>query len=115
MAVVFPDVRKTKVIFASKAEETFYTIAKGSLPDPWRIYYSVVLSTVEETQDKSGGQTNAEIDFILYHPFYLLRIKCWSQRGTSMIAALCLFRSIANRIRDFFLGAFLCNKERPTR
>jgi hypothetical protein len=63
MAVLFPDIKNTEVAFASQAEEQVYRLA-ASLPDPWRVYYSVTLSMKEEGQ----GVRDGEIDFVFYHP-----------------------------------------------
>jgi len=64
MAQLFPDTSRSKVIFASKAEEAFYTQCRQSLGKAWRVFYSCTLSVVESDQ---GLQDN-EIDFVLYHP-----------------------------------------------
>lgn len=61
--MIFPDVRKMSVVFASSAEEQVYTLAQ-SLPDPWRVYYSCTLSMKEQDM----GVREGEIDFVFYHP-----------------------------------------------
>jgi hypothetical protein len=65
MATMFPDYRQKRLIFASKAEESFYKLAEA-LPSSWSVYYSCTLSSVEPGK---GLQDN-EIDFVLYHPKY---------------------------------------------
>ena len=65
MAKIFPDVAKTKVIFASHAEETVYSKCLG-LSSDWQVYYSVTLSSIEENR----GLVDNETDFLLYHPDY---------------------------------------------
>ena len=65
MAKIFPDVAKTKVIFASHAEESVYAKCLG-LSDKWQVYYSVTLSSIEENR----GLVDNETDFLLYHPDY---------------------------------------------
>lgn len=65
MAKIFPDVAKTKVIFASHAEETVYSKCLG-LSSKWQVYYSVTLSSIEENR----GLVDNETDFLLYHPDY---------------------------------------------
>jgi len=66
MAILNPDITKSRVIFSSQAEETLYQIAAKSLPNPWRVYHSCNLSTVN---DDFGLQEN-EMDFLFYHPSY---------------------------------------------
>lgn len=66
MAKVYPDSQHTRVIFASSAEEQIYRLVKNDLPDPWRVYYSCVLSDFE----KDEGLKDNEIDFVFYHPRY---------------------------------------------
>lgn len=63
MAKVFPDSKRTKVVFSSSAEERFYLLCE-QLPDPWRVYYSRTLSDLTEDE----GLRYGEIDFVLYHP-----------------------------------------------
>lgn len=63
MAHMFPDTRRTRVIFSSRAEEAFYTACRDSLGDGWRVYYSRTLSTIES----GTGLRDNEIDFVLYH------------------------------------------------
>ena len=63
MARLAPDSTKTRVIFASKAEEQVYNECR-KLPDGWRVYYSCTLSAVEDDQ----GLKDNEIDFLCYHP-----------------------------------------------
>lgn len=63
MARIHPDSEKTRVIFASGAEEQFYQQAR-TLGDGWRIYYSCTLSTMED----EGGLKDNEMDFVCYHP-----------------------------------------------
>lgn len=63
MALMFPDSRKTRVIFPSVAEEQFYNICLEQLPDSWRVYYSCTLSALEDGK----GLVDNEIDFVLYH------------------------------------------------
>ncbi len=65
MARIHPDSEKTRVIFASSAEEQFYQQCR-TLSDGWRIYYSCTLSAVEE----EGGLKDNEMDFVCYHPRY---------------------------------------------
>lgn len=66
MAQMFPDVNKTRVIFASGAEERFYTACQQQLDDSWAVYSSCTLSMIEKNQ----GMKDNEIDFVLYHPSY---------------------------------------------
>lgn len=61
--MIFPDVRRMSVVFASSAEEQVYALAQN-LPDPWRIYYSCTLSMKEQ----DAGVREGEIDFVFYHP-----------------------------------------------
>lgn len=61
--MLFPDVRKMSVVFASSAEEQVYAMAQ-TLPDPWRVYYSCTLSMKEQ----DAGVREGEIDFVFYHP-----------------------------------------------
>lgn len=63
MAVIFPDSKKTRVVFASKAEEQVYNLTR-KLSRDWRVYYSCTLSALEPGK---GLQEN-EIDLVLYHP-----------------------------------------------
>ncbi len=63
MAILHPDVTKTEVAFPSQAEEQVYQISR-KLPDGWRVYHSVALSTREERE----GVKDGEIDFVFYHP-----------------------------------------------
>ncbi|MCX6119262.1 MAG: NERD domain-containing protein [Proteobacteria bacterium] len=65
MAIIFPDVNRISVVFASSAEETVYQLSVG-LPDPWRVYYSCTLSMKES----DSGIKEGEIDFVFYHPSY---------------------------------------------
>lgn len=64
MAKMFPDLEKTRVIFASRAEEHFYQSCLDQLSDEYRVYYSCTLSTIE----KNEGLIDSEIDFLIYHP-----------------------------------------------
>ena len=64
MAKIFPDSQQRRVVFTSSAEETLYRKAQSELADPWRVYYSCVLSDFE----KDEGLKDNEIDFIFYHP-----------------------------------------------
>lgn len=66
MAKISPDSKKTRVIFASAAEEQFYEECL-KLSDEWRVWYSRTLSAVDE---KGAGLKDNEIDFVLYHPRY---------------------------------------------
>ncbi|MDH5324868.1 MAG: NERD domain-containing protein [Gammaproteobacteria bacterium] len=66
MAKMFPDTDHTRVIFASRAEESFYDACRKSLNDAWTVYYSRTLSTI----DRNSGLTDNEIDFVLYHRAY---------------------------------------------
>ena len=66
MAVMFPDTRKTRVIFSSSAEERFYKACQQELSDAWRVYSSCTLSEIEGLD----GLKDNEIDFVLYHPGY---------------------------------------------
>ena len=66
MAKMFPSVEKTRVVFASSAEETFYNQCMDSFSDAWRIFYSVTLSAVEQNE----GLRDNEADFVMYHPRY---------------------------------------------
>lgn len=78
MAHIFPDIEKSRVIFASRAEESFYNSCK-KLPNSWSVYYSCTLSSFEP--DK--GQQDNEIDFVLYHPkhgLFIVEVKGGSIR-----------------------------------
>jgi len=66
MALMYPDTNATRVIFASRAEESFYEACRNSLNDAWVVYYSRTLSTV----DRDSGMKDNEIDFVLYHRAY---------------------------------------------
>jgi Nuclease-related domain/UvrD-like helicase C-terminal domain len=66
MPLLFPDTRKTRVIFPSSAEEQFYRICQQELSGKWSVFYSCTLSTME----KDEGHKESEIDFVLYHPSY---------------------------------------------
>ncbi|MBF0441099.1 MAG: NERD domain-containing protein [Oligoflexales bacterium] len=66
MAKLFPDAKKSRVVFISKAEEQFYTLCEDRLSDDWSIYYSSTLSFLEYGE---GLQDN-EIDFVLYNKKY---------------------------------------------
>jgi hypothetical protein len=66
MARLFPDSEKNRVVFGSSAEERFYNECRASLPDAWRVYYSLTLSNLE----KGEGLVDNEADFVLYHPSY---------------------------------------------
>ena len=70
MAKMFPDTRKSRVIFSSRAEEMFYDACRASLDDAWRVYYSRTLSTI----DREHGLRDNEIDFVLYHRRYGLLV-----------------------------------------
>jgi hypothetical protein len=63
MATMFPDIKRMPMVFLSSAEERVYQLAK-SLPDAWRVYYSVTLSMKEQ----DSGIKDGEIDFVFYHP-----------------------------------------------
>ena len=63
MARLAPDSTKTRVIFASKAEEQVYSECR-KLSEGWRVYYSCTLSANEDDQ----GLKDNEIDFLCYHP-----------------------------------------------
>lgn len=62
MAKVFPDVNKTRVVFQSRAEESFYRKCK-KFSRHWQVYYSCNLAGI----DKDKGMLDNEIDFVLYH------------------------------------------------
>ncbi|MEM9103273.1 MAG: NERD domain-containing protein [Pseudomonadota bacterium] len=64
MAQLFPDTQKTRVIFASRAEEQFYQACAQQLGKDWRVYSSCTLSVLES----GHGMKDNEIDFVLYHP-----------------------------------------------
>lgn len=66
MAKIHPDSEKSRVIFASSAEERFYQECRRQLSDAWRIFYSCTLSNIEG----SDGMVDNEADFVLYHPSY---------------------------------------------
>ena len=66
MARLFPDTEKSRVVFGSSAEERFYNECRTSLPDAWRVYYSLTLSNLE----RGEGLVDNEADFVLYHPSY---------------------------------------------
>ncbi len=66
MALMYPDTSKTRVIFASRAEEVFYEVCRKTLSDAWTVYYSRTLSTI----DRNSGMRDNEIDFVLYHRQY---------------------------------------------
>lgn len=66
MAVMFPDSAKTRIIFASGAEEVFYNTCRDHLPENWRVYYSRTLSRIETKE----GLVDNEIDFVVYHPHF---------------------------------------------
>ncbi len=66
MARMFPDVIKSRVVFASRAEEAFYDECRRSLGSSWSVFYSCTLSSIE----KNYGLKDNEIDFVLYHPRY---------------------------------------------
>jgi hypothetical protein len=66
MALMHPDINVTRVIFASRAEESFYEACRNSLSDAWTVYYSRTLSTI----DRDSGMKDNEIDFVLYHRAY---------------------------------------------
>ncbi len=63
---IHPDTDKTRVIFASAAEEQFYNQCRDSLDSGWQVYHSCTLSTVEGNE----GLKDNEIDFLCYHPSY---------------------------------------------
>lgn len=63
VAKLFPDIAKSRVIFASSAEEKFYALCMQQLGSEWHVYYSCTLSTIE-----SAGMADNEADFVLYHP-----------------------------------------------
>jgi len=64
MARMFPDVIKSRVVFASRAEEAFYNECRRTLGSSWSVFYSCTLSSIE----KNFGLKDNEIDFVLYHP-----------------------------------------------
>ncbi len=66
MAKMFPNVEKTRVVFASSAEEAFYLQCTKEFSDAWRVFYSVTLSGLEHEE----GLRDNEADFVLYHPRY---------------------------------------------
>ncbi|MFK7871774.1 MAG: NERD domain-containing protein [Oligoflexales bacterium] len=61
---IFPDSKKIRVVFASRAEELLYEECVSQLKGDWRVYYSCNLSDV----DQQRGLQDNEIDFVLYHP-----------------------------------------------
>jgi hypothetical protein len=63
---MFPDVKKTRVVFVSQAEQQFYNACQDTLSDEWRVYYSCTLSKIEP----GSGLKDNETDFVLYHPKY---------------------------------------------
>lgn len=65
MSVIFPDLKKTRVVFPSNAEREVYERV-AQLGGSWRAYYSCTLSRIE----KGHGLQENEIDFVLYHPTY---------------------------------------------
>lgn len=74
MAILIPDISKSKVVFPSSAEEQFYHAAAHQLSNEWRVYYSCILSTIES----GSGLQEAEIDFVLWHPstgFIVIEVK----------------------------------------
>lgn len=66
MPIMFPDPQKTRVVFASRAEESFFKECQNQLSTDWRVYYSCTLSKIE----KDKGLVDNEIDFVLYHKKY---------------------------------------------
>ncbi len=60
---IYPDSRKSKVIFPSTAEERFYDACLNTLGDGWQVYYSISLSAMEAGE----GMKDNECDFVLYH------------------------------------------------
>lgn len=66
MARLHPDTEKSRVVFASSAEEQFYEQARATLGAGWQVYYSCTLSSLEGDE----GLKDNEIDFICYHPRY---------------------------------------------
>jgi hypothetical protein len=62
--LLYPDIRKTRVIFPSTAEEVFYDKCLKNLSEDWSLYFSVCLSTINSDE----GAKDNEIDFLLYHP-----------------------------------------------
>lgn len=66
MARLLPDSDKTRVVFASQAEEQFYAQCRTTLGADWRVWYSRTLSTLEG----DDGLKDNEIDFVCYHPKY---------------------------------------------
>ena len=65
MARVMPDANRTRVVFQSRAEESFYRKCK-KLSRHWQVYYSCNLAAIE----KGKGMLDNEMDFVLYHPQY---------------------------------------------
>lgn len=65
-ARIHPDTEKSRVVFASSAEEQFYEQCRTTLGAGWQVYYSVTLSSMEGDE----GLRDNEIDFICYHPRY---------------------------------------------
>ncbi len=63
MAKLYPDSARTRVVFASRAEEFFYEECRRSLGAQWKVFHSVTLTAIE-----SGELRDNEIDFVLYHP-----------------------------------------------
>jgi len=64
MARLHPDSEKSRVVFASAAEEQFYDQCRATLGAGWQVYHSCVLSTMEG----DDGLRDNEIDFVCYHP-----------------------------------------------
>ena len=63
MARVMPDANRTRVVFQSRAEESFYRKCK-KFSRHWQVYYSCNLAAIE----KDKGMLDNEMDFVLYHP-----------------------------------------------
>ena len=63
---IYPDIKKTRVIFSSRAEELFYNLCRTTLSHHWKVYHSVNLSQFEG----EDGLKDNEMDFVLYHPLY---------------------------------------------
>ncbi len=64
MAEIFPDLHKSRVVFASKGEEITYMALHERLARDWLVFYSCTLSSSE----KGEGSKENEIDFAVYHP-----------------------------------------------
>src|SRR5438874_2589335 len=59
-----PDSEQTRVVFASSAEEQFYSQCRATLGAGWHVFHSCVLSMLEG----EDGLRDNEMDFVCYHP-----------------------------------------------